>query len=188
MVRPRGVHGDDQDVFPFGSAGLGGNAIDVFMRQFALILGLLVAFMFVAIFIARSIGAVSAEARIMSEKEALQRIQPVGQVHVAAADAAPVAAAPAPVQVAAVAAESSGESVYTGACGACHSTGALNAPKVGDTAAWEPRIAQGLEALVSAAVNGKNAMPARGGQPALSDADIRAAVEYMLEKTGLAAN
>ena len=59
------------------------------------------------------------------------------------------------------------------------------APKVGDKAAWEPRMGQGMDALVSAALKGKGAMPAKGGNAGLSDADIKSAVEYMLEKSGM---
>ena len=62
---------------------------------------------------------------------------------------------------------------------ACHATGAANAPKLGDKAAWAPRIAQGLPTLVTNAIKGKGAMPPKGGSTA-SDADIKAAVEYMV--------
>jgi cytochrome c5 len=62
---------------------------------------------------------------------------------------------------------------------ACHAAGVAGAPKLGDKAAWEPRIKTGLEALKTSAVKGKNAMPPKGGSAA-SDADIHAAVEYMV--------
>lgn len=69
--------------------------------------------------------------------------------------------------------------LYQGACLACHSTGAAGAPKIGDAAVWSERAGKGLDALVSSAVNGIGAMPARGGSQ-YSDDQIRAAVEYIL--------
>jgi len=61
----------------------------------------------------------------------------------------------------------------------CHATGVANAPKFGDKAAWAPRIAQGVPVLVQHAISGKGAMPPKGGSSA-SDAEVRAAVEYMV--------
>lgn len=101
---------------------------------------------------------------------------------VAAAPATPapaVAAAPAAPQTQAVAAAGGGEALYKQACAACHMTGAANAPKLGDKAAWAPRLAQGVPALVQNAIKGKGAMPPKGGSTA-PDADVRAAVEYMV--------
>lgn len=85
--------------------------------------------------------------------------------------------------VAAVTASSgpqSGDQVYTTACAACHATGALNAPKLGDVAAWTARIAQGNETLYSHAIVGFNAMPAKGGNTSLSDDEVMAAVDHMV--------
>lgn len=107
----------------------------------------------------------------------------------AAAEATPAASTEtAAVQAAApvvVAAGPSGEEVYGKACVACHTTGLLGSPKLHDKADWEPRAAAGLDALVTSAINGKGAMPARGGNPAITDEEIRAAVLYMVEGTGL---
>jgi cytochrome c5 len=69
--------------------------------------------------------------------------------------------------------------LFTSTCSACHATGAAGAPKLGDKAAWAPRIAQGIDTLVHNAINGKNAMPPRGGSTA-SDAQIREVVTYMV--------
>ena len=63
---------------------------------------------------------------------------------------------------------------------ACHVTGAANAPKLGDKAAWAPRIKTGTEALYASVLKGKGAMPPKGGNAALSDADVKAAVDYMV--------
>ena len=83
--------------------------------------------------------------------------------------AAPVAAAAAP---AAAAAKPDGKKVYDTTCMVCHGTGVAGAPKFGDKAAWAPRIKGGIDALHASALKGKGAMPAKGGNTALSDADV----------------
>ena len=75
-----------------------------------------------------------------------------------------------------------GEKIYTTACVACHGAGVLNAPKFGDKALWEPRIAKGMETLYANSINGINMMPARGGNAALKDDEMKAAVDYMVHK------
>ena len=74
-----------------------------------------------------------------------------------------------------------GEKLYKSACVACHSTGAANAPKLGNKEAWAPIIAQGMDQMMNVAMHGKGAMPARGGTQA-DDATLRAAVEYMVNR------
>lgn len=76
-----------------------------------------------------------------------------------------------------------GKAIYDATCVACHSTGAAGAPKVGDAAAWAPRIKTGNAALYASAIKGKNAMPAKGGNPNLTDADLQAAVNYMVSQS-----
>jgi cytochrome c5 len=98
--------------------------------------------------------------------------------------ASPAAPAPAAVPAAATAAPATaatgaGEALYKQACVACHAAGVAGAPKLGDKAAWAPRLQQGLPALVQSAIKGKGAMPPKGGSSA-SDQDLRAAVEYMV--------
>ncbi len=96
---------------------------------------------------------------------------------VVAAPAAVVAAAPAaPVLVAKVDAV---PALYTQACAVCHLSGVANAPKLGDKAAWAPRLAAGVDGLTASAIKGKGAMPPRGGS-AGSDAEIKAVVAYMV--------
>lgn len=77
------------------------------------------------------------------------------------------------------AAKADGKKVYAAACAACHDTGAAGAPKVGDKAAWAPRIKQGMDTLFASALKGKGAMPPKGGSGA-SDAEVKAAVEHMV--------
>ena len=100
-----------------------------------------------------------------------------------AAAAKPAAAETAkPMAVAAVAAAAKGEApaLYGQVCAVCHVAGVAGAPKFGDKAAWAPRLALGVDGLTASVVNGKGAMPPRGGS-AGSDADIKAAVAYMVD-------
>ena len=92
--------------------------------------------------------------------------------------AATVVAAAAPV-VAAAAAPGVGEALYKQVCMACHAAGVAGSPKFGDKTAWAPRIKTGMETLYASAIKGKGAMPPKGGSAA-PDADIRAAVDYMV--------
>ncbi|MEP7057722.1 MAG: c-type cytochrome [Caldimonas sp.] len=71
--------------------------------------------------------------------------------------------------------------LYTQVCQACHAAGVAGAPKVGDKAAWAPRIGQGVDALTASAIKGKGAMPPKGGSTA-SEADIKSVVAYMVNQ------
>ncbi len=104
---------------------------------------------------------------------------PVAVAAAAPAAAAPAPAAPVPAAAPVAAAGGAGEALYKQICMTCHATGIANAPKFGDKAAWAPRVQQGLPTLAQNAIKGKNAMPPKGGSSA-SDADMRAAVEYMV--------
>jgi cytochrome c5 len=73
-----------------------------------------------------------------------------------------------------------GKTVYDQACAVCHGAGIAGAPKVGDKEAWAPRLKQGVDTLHQSALKGKGAMPAKGGNTSLSDADVNAAVDYMV--------
>ena len=81
------------------------------------------------------------------------------------------------------AAPQSGEQVYQQSCQGCHATGAAGAPKLGDVATWAPRIAAGMDTLIANAVNGLNAMPPKGLCMSCSDAELQAAVEYMVSNS-----
>jgi cytochrome c oxidase subunit 2 len=101
----------------------------------------------------------------------------------AAAESAPAAGSPPgageKVAGAAPAKAADGKSTYDTTCVACHGTGAAGAPKFGDKAAWAPRLKQGAAVLQDHAIKGKGAMPPKGGNMALSDAAVKAAVDYM---------
>lgn len=72
---------------------------------------------------------------------------------------------------------------YRTACASCHMSGAAGAPKTGDKAAWKARIAAGMDTMVTNAIKGKGAMPPKGGRPNLTDAQIKAVVEYMVAES-----
>ena len=91
-------------------------------------------------------------------------------------------AAPAPEKSAAPAsAKADGKKIYEAGCVACHGSGVAGAPKAGDKAAWGPRLKLGVNTLYASALKGKGAMPAKGGNAALADADVKAAVDYLLD-------
>lgn len=119
---------------------------------------------------------VSANSWSASAREDLigQNLAPVAQVNVAGASQAAANAAPAAPD---------GEAIYKKVCFACHDTGVSGAPIVGDKEVWASRIALGTDALVKIAITGVKAMPPKGGCMSCSDEDIKAAVEYMEEKS-----
>lgn len=91
-------------------------------------------------------------------------------------------AAPAEQSAAPAADLAKGKAVYGAACFVCHTTGAAGAPKLGDKALWAPRIAQGMETLQMNSLRGKGAMPPKGGRMDIPDADVLAAVAYMVSE------
>ena len=129
----------------------------------------------------------------MSEEEIARRLKPVGEVAIdpnqpKLEPAAPVVAAapagkggaPAPAAAAKGGDTGKGKPTYDTACIACHAAGVAGAPKTGDKAAWAPRLKTGMDALYTAALKGKNAMPPKGGNLSLPDADVKAAVDYLV--------
>lgn len=122
---------------------------------------------------ATALTVFAAQAQEMSDEEIAERIKPIGQVHVAGAQAAGTAAA---------GGAKSGEDVYNSACVACHASGVLGAPKLHVAADWQPRLDErGLDGVWQNALNGINAMPPRGTCASCSDDEIKAAIEYMIE-------
>jgi cytochrome c5 len=113
---------------------------------------------------------VSANAQETTDQDLLDRIKPVGKVHVAGA--APAAAA----------GPRTGKQIYDAACVACHTSGVLGAPKLQVAADWQPRLDEkGFEQVWKNAVNGINAMPAMGTCGDCTEDDIKVAIEYMIE-------
>jgi cytochrome c5 len=113
------------------------------------------------------------------EDEIRARIAPVGTVCVQGEEECGESSAPAQAS----SGPRSASEVYSAACAACHDTGAAGAPKNGDVAAWSPRIEKGMETLVTHAINGFNAMPAKGGCSSCSDEEIEVAVQLMVEES-----
>jgi cytochrome c5 len=114
----------------------------------------------------------SRQAAIVSES-----LKPVASV-ITTADAPATAATPAS------SGSANGEAVYNATCKACHATGVAEAPLFGNKEKWKPRVATGLSALMNSALNGKGAMPPKGGNTALSDNEIKAAILYMTKAAG----
>ncbi len=104
------------------------------------------------------------------------RIKPAGSVCMAGDECASAS-----LQVAAADGPRSGQVVYDSKCATCHATGAAGAPKMGDVAAWTPRLAKGMDVIYTSAIAGFNGMPAKGLCFDCSDDEIKASVDYMLE-------
>lgn len=76
-----------------------------------------------------------------------------------------------------------GKAIYDQTCVACHAVSVAGSPKLGDKTAWAPRLQQGMDVLMQSVLKGKGAMPPKGGNTALSDAQVRAAVEFMVSQS-----
>ncbi len=156
-----------------------------FIRKFSGIILGLIALTVVLIFLARSMMFESdidanPSQGVMTEK----RISPVSDVRVGEEGAAALAqaqAASAPAVVEITAAEVDGEQVYKGLCFSCHDAGVAGAPISGSEAMAIRVGEKGIDSVVASAINGLNVMPPRGGNPSLSDEEIRAAVEFMVK-------
>lgn len=145
----------------------------VFMRTLVLVILALVV-LFVIIVIAAKLVAPGQPDSLSQDKlkKMTEQIEPVGKVEEgsAAGAAAPAAAG----------GKADGAGVYQSACFACHGTGAAGAPKLGDKTAWKARIAQGNATLYSHALKGFKGMPPKGGNAALADDAVKAAVDHMV--------
>jgi len=153
----------------------------VFFVNFSMVMGGLFAIFFICIVAARLIdtGELHADPEANARIEA--RIKPVGSVITDAAALQQLAAA-APKRE-----PLTGEQVNEKLCAGCHVAGVMGAPKENDKAAWAARkaAAGGVDGLVASAIKGKNAMPAKGGDPSLTEDEIRGAVEVILKAAGV---
>ncbi len=160
-----------------------------FFDTFLLVLGILVGVTIGLIIIARIIAANTSVANRAEDpvyqRQVEERIRPVARVAIAGQDntalAPPAAAAAVAVTAAA---DLTGEQAYNQACVACHGAGVAGAPKLGDKAAWAPRIAQGMDTLHAHALQGYQGkagyMPPKGGRTDLSDQSIVNGVDYIV--------
>ncbi|MFC1776632.1 c-type cytochrome [Pseudomonadota bacterium] len=157
---------------------------NTFIKNVSIVLAILVAFTIAIVFIARDIGFKDEEGDNPSRNTtAEERIRPVADVHTGEAGAAAIAEAAstsAPEQTAAFDGSLDGEMIYTRVCAVCHTTGAAGAPKPGSPE-MALRAEKGQDALLQSALNGLNAMPARGGRADLTDEQVQVSIEFMLK-------
>lgn len=150
-----------------------------FLKTFFGLLAALVALTVIIFVVAQMVsGSSKAKTKVVqADGEVVARIKPVGELVVASA--ATVANG-----VISTAKAADGKGTYDKACFVCHAAGVAGAPKLGDKADWGPRIAQGNDTLHTHAIKGfqgkKGMMPAKGGNASLADADVKAAVDYMV--------
>lgn len=127
---------------------------------------------------AMAAAGVAEEAAAVAEEAAAAAEQAADETMAAAEQATEAAPAAPPADP--------GKQVYDMVCFACHAQGIAGAPKLGDKALWEPRIAKGMDTLVNNAINGfqgsAGVMPPKGGRMDLSDDDVKAAVQYMVDQ------
>ena len=163
-----------------------------FLRQFSLLIAGLLVLAVLLIVTAYAIHSREPEETNPGQpQQVAARLAPAGGVYAgntgrAALAAAQEAAAKAAASQVAFGGSTDGKTVYEGLCHSCHTGGVAGAPKLGDKAAWAPRIAQGIATLVKHATEGYhgpdgNFMPPKGGNPALSEAQVQAAVTYMVD-------
>ena len=155
-----------------------------FVRQFSGVIAGFVVLTIALIFLARYIQPESdLDANPSQGVLAEQRITPVGSVRYGEEGAAALAEAQAATIEAAPAGDVvvNGPEVYGGLCKTCHDTGVAEAPIPGSEQMAARETERGLDGLVQNVLNGLNAMPPKGGNPALTDEQIQAAVEFMLQ-------
>jgi len=153
-----------------------------FFTTFFIIMGGLAVFAIFLVIIASNLTSDVTDYK--PEEIVVENIKPVGEVYIAGESEPEAAPAPAADAAAtATAGPKSGEQVYNSNCVACHGTGAAGAPKLGDTAAWAPRIAAGMDSLLANATNGLKAMPPKGLCMTCSEAELQGAVEYMVNNS-----
>jgi cytochrome c5 len=154
-----------------------------FFNSFSVVLGILILFAIVLFGVARVVGKDTQGENVLSDpllvKQVQQNTAPFAHVAIAGQDNSALAALSAPKSGAAAEVPTTGEQAFTQVCSACHGAGINGAPKVGDHAAWGPRVAQGKEVLYTHAISGIRSMPPRGGST-WPDATIRMAVDYMV--------
>lgn len=123
-----------------------------------------------------NIRSIDMDSAAMTSDAVAKRLKPVADLAFAETGSG---AAAGPDAAAGPAGKVDGKKIYETNCLACHASGVAGAPKAGDKAAWAPRLKAGMNALYANALKGKNAMPPKGGNAALSDAEVKAAVDYL---------
>lgn len=155
---------------------------DSFLLVFGILGALTIGVYWIAVIIADHAPGSYNQGGAVQEKLIDQRLAPIGDVQIAGSSSTQMAyAVPA---TAGHATAATGKQIWQGTCSACHSTGVLGAPKIGDRVEWAPHLAKGLKVLEEHALHGFKLMPAHGGNPALSNAQVIEALEYMIGKSG----
>jgi cytochrome c5 len=164
----------------------------VFLKHFAMLIGFLILVAALLDALAMHIYSNNPPPQNPDKQKVVeQRIAPVGGVYAgdtgrAAMQAAQAAAAKAAAAQVAYGGTTDGKTIFGSLCHSCHETGAGGAPRISDKTAWAPRVAEGLDTLVKHALEGytgkSGVMPAKGGNPALNDAQIKATVEWMVSQ------
>lgn len=157
-----------------------------FVKTFSGLIAALAALTVVIFILAQMVVSASSlkkdKTLVQNDAAVAERIKPVGEVAVSSSNKVMDALIP----TANAAGADKGKATYDSTCGVCHGAGIAGAPKFGDKAAWAPRIAQGADTLHTHALKGFQGkvgmMPAKGGNAGLPDADVKAAVDYMVEK------
>lgn len=160
----------------------------IFIRNFSIVVAGMVAFTIVILLLALAIhNAQDREPGGAREAAKEQRLQPVagvysGETGRAEAQAAAESAAAEEEDQVAFDGSTDGQMIYQNVCAACHDSGVAGAPMVSDAESWGDRLDQGRDSLVQTAIEGMGAMPPRGGRNDLSDEQVAASVDYMLDQ------
>ncbi len=164
----------------------------IFLKHFAMLIGFLAVIALLLIALGAHIYASHPPEQSPKAAAAVsERVAPVGAVYAgdtgrAAMAAAQEAAKAAAASQVAYGGTTDGKTIFGNLCHACHETGAGGAPKLTDKAAWAPRVAEGLDTLIKHATDGftgkSGVMPPKGGNPALTDDQIKATVQWMVNQ------
>ena len=164
----------------------------IFLKHFAMLIGFLIVVAIVLMALGAHIYASHPPEQSPKAAAAVtERVAPVGAVYAGDTGRASMAAAQEAAKAAAAAqvaygGTTDGKAIFGELCHACHEKGVGGAPIVGDKAAWAPRVAEGLDTLVKHAIEGytgkSGIMPAKGGNPALTDAQVKATVQWMIDQ------
>ena len=158
----------------------------IFFRNFSIVLVVLFLFMILFMFLGVMFGGVSAT---ISTETVVKNTAPVGKLQMEGDTPAEPVVEEVADSTAVAAEDNLGKSTYDGLCVSCHGSGIPGIPQLGDVDAWVARIEQGNEILYERAIVGYVGgssgmmMPAKGGNPALSDEAVMAAVDYMVEQS-----
>ncbi len=160
----------------------------IFFRNYSIVIGVLALMIIIFLLAARLIGTDDQVYIEQRSEQTAARTAPIGRLRIEGEEIVAASESIADTADSALVEVSIGKQVYSGLCFSCHGTGLPGIPQFGDAVAWAPRIAQGNQLLYERSIAGFTGssgimMPARGGNPALSDEEVKAAVDYMVENS-----